>query len=154
MLASLLAGYLKDWIPLVASRYSIGMRRWRRRRLVAIATQIRRLKYDSHLFFALGIRLIFDFIAFFVVLLFPLIIGPIHRFYLDHPEYDPLRLVSSPASEFFIGIMIVIVTLFATPVAFRICRRGAMLARVDYEIQRPYNKRHKKARTLSRKLRQ
>jgi hypothetical protein len=135
MIASLLAGYLKDWIPLVASQYSVTARRRRRKRLVRMARQIIRIKRDPRLLLSHMARLIIDFIFILFGFLFLLLAPPLVFFYENHPEYDHFGLITQPFRFPIIIITLPIMGILMLS-TLQFFRRIYVFNRVYYEIRR------------------
>jgi hypothetical protein len=112
ILASLVAGYLKDWCSLGAASLSSRMRQRRRRQLRKDARLLRKLGKDRALLSAYGVSLVFNFVVMSTAILFAVISPICIYFYHTHPEWDFLPQATPrpmlgfiPFGAFFIGMV-------------------------------------------------
>ena len=130
ILASLVAGYLKDWCSLGAASLSSRMRQRRRRQLRKDARLLRKLRKDRALLSAYGVSVVFNFVVTSTAILFAVIAPICIYFYHTHPEWDFLPQAAPrpmpgiiPFGAFFIA-MFGVVSGFALPRKVRLYSRA------------------------------
>ena len=85
VLASLVAAYLKDWIPLITSKFSARMRHRRHRSLVRMAKEVRRIKNDPRLLITNGVRVLVGYLEFVFVTFLTLAAPLLMEVYKNYP---------------------------------------------------------------------
>lgn len=88
IVASLIAGFARDWLTLWMAKRIGRFRDRRRSQLRKKARLIRGYRSSIRLYIALMFIIILDFMVSFFILVFATSLPPLYFFYRSHPEYD------------------------------------------------------------------
>lgn len=91
IIASLFAGFLRDWIPSWLSRYSTRakLRNYRRKKI--LAKTIRAYLFSPQYYLSASLSMLYDITYMLFLLILSLTLPPLHSFFTNNPQYDPLQ---------------------------------------------------------------
>lgn len=136
LIVSIIAGFLRDFIPSWFSKFNDRVKRKNYRRKRILARMVRAFMQSPEYYQSAAFKLQREAMFIFALIALSVALGPINKFYTDYPEYDPLGAYLPKISSGVTGILASISLIILVPRFYTSTRNYLLLSIMHRRFRR------------------